>query len=50
MFRAVSLSAGQHDVLTYRPASWQQGSLISLLTLGGLLVVLGASFYRRPVL
>ncbi len=51
MFRAVSLSAGQHDVvLTYRPASWQQGSLISLLTLSGLLVVLGASFYRRPVL
>ncbi len=51
MFRAIALPAGQHDVvLTYRPASWQQGSLISLLTLGGLLVVLAASFYRRPVL
>ena len=51
MFRAIALPAGQHDVvLTYRPESWQQGSLISLLTLGGLLVVLAASFYRRPVL
>ncbi len=50
MFRAVVLSPGEHDVVfSYRPVSWQRGALISLLTLGGLLAALAASFWRRHV-
>jgi hypothetical protein len=48
MFRAVGLSPGDHTlVLTYRPAAWRRGVVISAVTLLLLGIALGASLAPR---